>query len=67
MRKTRVHNWMVVLGVLEILSLTGCDLSVQEAAQAGIFDFVAGTITDSLTAAVPIADTIANAIGNGVG
>ena len=63
MRKTRVHNWMVVLGVLGILSLTGCDLSVQEAAQAGVFDFVAGTITDSLSAALPIAD----AIGNGVG
>ena len=63
MRRIGVHNWMVVLCGVGMLLLTGCNLSVQEAAQAGIFDFVAGTITDSLTAAVPIAD----AIGNGVG
>ncbi len=63
MRKIRVHNWMLVLGALGILSLAGCDLVVREAATAGVFDFVAGTIAETLTQAVPLAEAVANGGG----
>ena len=64
MKRTGVHNWMVVLCVVGMLLLTGCDISLQEAAQAGIFDFVAGTITDTLTGLLPIADVVGDCLMN---
>lgn len=63
MRRTDVRHWVAVLGGLGILSLTGCDMSLKEAAESGLFDFVAGTITDTLSSLVPIADTVANVAG----
>lgn len=63
MRKIRVHNWMLALGALGILSLTGCSMSLKEAAEAGLFDFITGTITDTLTSLAPVADTVANVAG----
>jgi hypothetical protein len=59
-----VRNWMMLLCVAGLLLLTGCDISLQEAAQAGVFDFVAGTITDTLTALLPIAATVGDSLAS---
>lgn len=64
MKRIGVHNWTVVLCAMGMLLLTGCDISLQEAAQAGIFDFVAGTITDTLTGLLPIADVVGDCLMN---
>ncbi|KPK49915.1 MAG: hypothetical protein AMK72_03340 [Planctomycetes bacterium SM23_25] len=64
MRRIRVHKWMVALCTVGMLSLTGCGISLQEAAQAGIFDFVAGTITETLSALVPLADVVGDCLMN---
>jgi hypothetical protein len=58
MKTTSAHVRILVLGVLGIQCLTGCDMSFQEAAEAGLFDFVAGTITDTLARLLPIADLL---------
>jgi hypothetical protein len=60
MRKIRIHSWMLVLGALGILSMAGCHVSLPDAAEAGMFDFLAGTITDTLTQLIPLADMAAN-------
>ena len=63
MRRSRVYNWLILWGGLAILSLTGCNMSLQEAMETGIFDFVACTITDTLSQLLPMADIVANAVG----
>ena len=63
MRRIRVHNWMIVLGGLGIMFVAGCDVSLREAATAGVFDFVAGTVADTLTGLMPIADAVAVTVG----
>jgi len=61
MLKSRVHNWMMLVLGCVIVAGSGCSMNVKELGEAGFFDFVTGTITDALTALVPIADTITNA------
>jgi hypothetical protein len=43
--------------------LSGCDLSVEEAATAGVYDFVAGTVTEILMALLPLGSAVAGATG----
>ncbi|MCG3138401.1 MAG: hypothetical protein HJJLKODD_02264 [Phycisphaerae bacterium] len=41
------------------LLISGCTSSdFQDAATIGLFDFISGTITDSLTALLPVADAL---------
>ena len=58
MRKRRVRQSMFVLGLLGLLCTFGCDANLQEAALAGLYDFVAGTVSDTLGTIMPIADAV---------
>jgi hypothetical protein len=60
MPRLRCHYVLVVVMLAMLISLTpGCELGLQDAARAGAYDFIAGTITDSLTALFPLAELIA--------
>ena len=49
MRRNRVRQSMYVVGLLGLLGTLGCEANLQEAALAGLYDFVSGTVTDTLT------------------
>ena len=54
---------MFVVGMLALLAAVGCDANLKEAALAGLYDFVSGTVNDTLGAVMPIADTIEHGVG----
>ena len=61
---TRVFGCKRLMAALLALPLMswGCSASdVRDALVAGAMDFVSGTISDTLTALLPIADTISGA------
>lgn len=53
-------KWMRLIAASSLFPLFGwsCTSDFRDAAVAGILDFVTGSMTDSLTALLPIADTI---------
>ena len=55
--------WSLLALGLGLVLVTGCELNLEEAVSAGLFDFVAGTITDSLTALLPVATVVAGNAG----
>ena len=63
MRKNRVRQSMCVVGLLGLLCAFGCDANLQEAALAGLYDFVAGTVNETLATIMPISDAVANGVG----
>ncbi len=58
MRKNLIRQSMFVVGLLGLLCTFGCDANLQEAALAGLYDFVSGTVSDTLGAVMPIADAL---------
>ena len=58
MRKNLIRQSMFVVGLLGPLCTLGCDANRQEAALAGLYDFVSGTVSDTLGAVMPIADAL---------
>lgn len=46
---------MFVVGLLGLLGTFGCDANLQEAALAGLYNFVSETVSDTLGALMPIA------------
>lgn len=59
-----IAKWKVLIltaGLLPAFGLSCSTTDVRDAALAGLLDFLSGTITDSLTALLPIADTISGA------
>ena len=62
MRRTRIRHWLKVVGGLGLLGLAGCETHLQEAALAGLYDFVAGTVGDTLSTMMPIADAVVNGV-----
>ena len=54
---------MCVVGLLGLLCAFGCDANLQEAALAGLYDFVAGTVNETLATIMPISDAVANGVG----
>ena len=61
--KLRILRYRIVAAMCAAgaLIICGCDTStgLRDAAFGGLLDFVAGTMTDSLSALVPLADMIA--------
>jgi len=39
-----------------VLANVGCSSELRDAAVGGVLDFITGTITESITAALPVAD-----------
>ena len=63
MRKNLVCQAMFIVGLVGLLGTFGCDGNLQEAALAGLYDFVSGTVSDTLGAVISIADASANGVG----
>ena len=63
MRKNLVRQSLFAVGLLGLLGAFGCDGNLQEAALVGLYDFVSGTVSDTLGAVMPIADAFANGVG----
>ena len=61
MRNAAQWEWLTTEALLFPLCAVGCSTTFQDAMLAGVFDFVAGTVTDLLTRLLPIADTVAGA------
>ena len=52
------RTFMVLVGA-SLLILAGCNTTdFRDALQGGVFDFISGTVTNTLTALLPIADTL---------
>ena len=63
MSRNFVRQTVCVVGGLALLTTAGCDANLQEAALAGLFDFVSGTVADTLGAFFPVAEALASSVG----
>ncbi len=63
MKAKILRRYIFVVGLLGVLGTLGCNLSIQEAARAGVFDFVAGTVGETLSALLPVAAAVSGGAG----
>ncbi len=56
-------KWKCLIIAASLFPLFGwsCSTDLRDAALAGLLDYVSGTVTDSLTALVPIVDALSGA------
>ncbi len=58
MKKLRCVMIALVLFAVLLLPNTGCALDMRDAVLAGVFDFVSGTVTETLVNLLPVSDTL---------